>query len=45
MQTVLSLLTSDFWACEIKLYDSQMNLAASSKRADTNCMNDGIQLN
>ena len=41
MQAVLSLLTSDFWACELKLYDSQMNLAASSKRAETNCMNDG----
>ena len=32
MQTVFNLLTSDFWACELKLYDSQMNLAASSKR-------------
>ena len=41
MQTVLSLLTSDFWACELKLYDSEMNLAASSKRADSNCMADG----
>ena len=41
MQTVLNLLTSDFWACELKLYDSQMNLAASSKRADSNCMIDG----
>jgi two-component system, NtrC family, nitrogen regulation sensor histidine kinase NtrY len=41
MQAVLGLLTSDFWACELKLYDSQMNLAASSKRAETNCMVDG----
>ena len=41
MQTVLNLLTSDFWACELKLYDSQMNLAASSKRVDSNCMADG----
>ena len=41
MQAVLSLLTSDFWACELKLYDSEMNLAASSKRLETNCMNDG----
>jgi len=41
MQTVLGLLTSDSWACELKLYDSQMNLAASSKRAETNCMVDG----
>ncbi len=41
MQTVLSLLTSDFWACELKLYDSQMNLAAASKRAETNCLRDG----
>ena len=41
MQTVLSLLTSDFWACELKLYDGDMNLAASSKRADSNCMADG----
>ncbi|WP_435189829.1 sensor histidine kinase [Pseudothioglobus sp. nBUS_23] len=42
MQTVLSLLTSDFWACELKLYDSEMNLAASSKRADSNCSADGF---
>jgi two-component system, NtrC family, nitrogen regulation sensor histidine kinase NtrY len=41
MQAVLSLLTSDFWACELKLYDSQMNLAASSKRTETNCSKDG----
>jgi len=41
MQTVLNLLTSDFWACELKLYDSQMNIAASSKRANSNCMRDG----
>ena len=41
MQTVLNLLTSDYWACELKLYDSEMNLAASSKRADSNCMADG----
>jgi len=41
MQTVLNLLTSDYWACELKLYDSQMNLAASSKRVDSNCMVDG----
>ena len=41
MQSVLSLLTGDFWACELKLYDRQMNLLASSKRADTSCMNDG----
>ena len=40
MQAVLGLLTSDFWACELKLYDSQMNLAATSKRAETNCMVD-----
>ena len=42
MQTVLSLLTSDFWACELKLYDSEMNLAVSSKRADSNCSADGF---
>ena len=41
MQSVLGLLTSDYWACELKLYDSQMNLAASSKRAEANCMVDG----
>ncbi len=41
MQTVLNLLTSDFWACELKLYDSQMNIAASSKRVDSICMADG----
>ncbi len=42
MQTVLSLLTTDFWACELKLYDSEMNLAASSKRMDSNCSADGF---
>ncbi len=41
MQIVLNSLTSDFWACELKLYDSQMNMAASSKRADSSCMADG----
>ena len=41
MQSVLGLLTSDYWACELKLYDSQMNLAASSKRSEANCMMDG----
>ena len=42
MQNVLNLLASDFWACELKLYYSQMNLAASSKRADSNCSVDGF---
>ncbi len=41
MQTVLNLLVSDFWACELSLYDSQMNLAATSKRPDTSCLKDG----
>ncbi|MDB9788685.1 ATP-binding protein [Candidatus Thioglobus sp.] len=41
MQSVLNLLVSDFWACELKLYDSQMNLAATSKRDDSICLLDG----
>ena len=41
MQTVLNLLTSDFWACELKLYDGQMNLAATSKRENSICLVDG----
>ena len=39
MQSVLNLLVSDFWACELKLYDSLMNLVAQSKR-DTLCQAD-----
>ena len=41
MQSVLNLLVSDFWACELKLYDSQMNLTATSKRDDSICLTDG----
>ena len=41
MQSVLSLLVTDFWACELKLYDSQMNLVAMSKREDPTCLLDG----
>ena len=41
MQSVLDLLVADFWACELKLYDSQMNLAAISKRDDSICLLDG----
>jgi two-component system nitrogen regulation sensor histidine kinase NtrY len=41
MQSVLSLLVTDFWACELKLYDSQMNLVAMSKREDSACLLDG----
>jgi two-component system nitrogen regulation sensor histidine kinase NtrY len=41
MQSVLNLLVSDFWACELKLYDSQMNLIATSKRDDSICLADG----
>jgi len=41
MQSVLNLLVTDFWACELKLYDSQMNLAAMSKRDDSTCLLDG----
>jgi len=41
MQSVLDLLVADFWACELKLYDSQMNLAATSKRDNSNCLLDG----
>ena len=43
MQSVLNLLVSDFWACEIKLYDSQMNLTASSKREGSICLNNGYK--
>jgi len=39
MQTVLNLLVTDFWACELKLYDPLMNLVAQSKR-DTVCQAD-----
>ncbi|WP_416678997.1 sensor histidine kinase [Candidatus Pseudothioglobus sp. Uisw_016] len=41
MQSVLDLLVADFWACELKLYDSQMNLAATSKRDNSTCLLDG----
>ncbi|AXE61861.1 PAS domain-containing sensor histidine kinase [Candidatus Thioglobus sp. NP1] len=41
MQTVLNLLVQDSWACELKLYDSNMNLVASSK-SDLVCLKDGI---
>jgi len=41
MQTVLNLLVQDSWACELKLYDSSMNLVASSK-SDLVCLKDGI---
>ena len=41
MQSVINLLVSDFWACELKLYDSQMNLTATSKRYDSICLADG----
>jgi two-component system nitrogen regulation sensor histidine kinase NtrY len=41
MQSVLNLLVSDFWACELKLYDYQMNLTATSKRDDSICLADG----
>ena len=29
MQSVMNLLVSDFWACELKLYDSLDNLASN----------------
>jgi len=41
MQSVLNLLVTDFWACELKLYDSKMNLAATSKRDNSTCLIDG----
>jgi nitrogen fixation/metabolism regulation signal transduction histidine kinase len=41
MQSVINLLVSDFWACELKLYDYQMNLTATSKRYDSICLADG----
>jgi len=41
MQSVLNLLVADFWACELKLYDSLMNLAAVSKRDNSTCLLDG----
>lgn len=41
MQTVLNLLVQDSWACELKLYDSNMSLVASSK-SDLICLKDGI---
>ncbi|MDA7438218.1 ATP-binding protein [Candidatus Pseudothioglobus singularis] len=41
MQVVLNLLVNDYWACELKLYDNVMNLAATSLRPDANCMKEG----
>jgi hypothetical protein len=41
MQVVINLLVNDYWACELKLYDNVMNLAASSHRADANCVKEG----
>jgi len=38
MQAVLHQLTNDYWACELKLYDGVMNLVASSRRAESDCM-------
>ena len=41
MQVVLNSLVNDYWACELKLYDNVMNLSASSKRAEANCIDEG----
>ena len=43
MQSVLNLLVSDFWACELKLYNSLDNLIASSKRDDSVCIESGYK--
>ena len=43
MQSVLNLLVSDFWACELKLYDSLDNLIASSKRDESVCIESGYK--
>ena len=40
MQIVLSLLVQDFWACELRLYDSLMNIVAQSK-SELVCTADG----
>jgi hypothetical protein len=40
MQIVLNLLVQDSWACELKLYDSVMNLVAQSK-SELLCSADG----
>ena len=40
MQNVLNLLVQDSWACELKLYDSQMNIVATSK-SEMICLEDG----
>jgi len=42
MQVVLNLLVNDYWACELKLYDNVMNLSATSKRADADCIKEGF---
>ncbi len=41
MQAVLNLLVQDAWACELKLYDSQMNIVATS-RSELKCLEDGL---
>ena len=41
MQIVLNLLVQDSWACELKLYNQQMNIVASSK-SDALCLDDGF---
>ena len=40
MQNVLNLLVQDSWACDLRLYDSQMNIVASSK-SEVICLEDG----
>ena len=41
MQKVLEQLVIDDWACELTLYDNKMNLVATQKNTERNCLKDG----
>ncbi len=41
MQKVLEQLVIDDWACELTLYDTKMNLVATHKNTEKDCLKDG----
>jgi len=41
MQKVLEQLIVDDWACDLTLYDAKMNLIATQKNTETDCLQDG----
>ena len=41
MGKVLEQLVIDDWACELTLYDNKMNLVATQKNTEKNCLKDG----